>query len=60
MFSKIKHFLNDECGAQVTEYVIIVTVSAVGGATALKTVRDAGQVKFEEVAVEIDGTSTGG
>lgn len=56
MLNKIKSFLSDECGSHMNEYVIVTVITAVGGATALKGVRDAGTAKFEEVALEISDT----
>ncbi len=56
----ITNFLTDECGSQMQEYVIITVVSGIGGVAALKTVRDAGTAKFEEVAVTIGDTGSEG
>ena len=60
MLSTIKSFLSDECGSHAAEYVTVTAVS-VGGLTAsIKSVKDAGEAKFIEIAGTIGATPSEG
>tara|TARA_Y100001937_G_C6963854_1_gene260117 strand:+ start:393 stop:587 length:195 start_codon:yes stop_codon:yes gene_type:complete len=60
LLKTLKEFLSDECASHAAEYVTVTAIS-VGGLTAsLKSVKDAGEDKFTEIANTISGTPSEG
>ena len=56
----IKNFIIDESGSHAAEYVTVTAVSVGGLVGSIKTVKDTGATKFNDIADTINNTPSEG